>query len=658
MLLCAIALSPASGCEDSQAQQRADLQKTIEEATERLGVAAAKRIDPDRQDQVRRDLNELITKLSRTTHGEPGQRAAASRLAGNAHRTLASIDLTRIERLEAEHRARRWVVGGMIDAALALEAVAAAQEAIDTDREQVKLADDREAAGAQLQEHSEHMATLDGPIAELQRLNRDDRARAERLRDEAGQLLSEASELGPSMGYTTFERSLDLDRQADQIEYEVLRRELELRFILEPERDVAQSRIEQARHRMQTDDGAREGLENETQAMSAEARATRMSIDELGEQIATAVSEIEQASTGTLADLYDRAGSNLEKAASKTKAAATMARGEGTDAARVEAARAYQQLGDMCWLKAQGLEQDIALRVRLDDHADALGDVGASTGGGHSQASLREAHQGATEQAIAAYANAQDVFGQVSGRAARSRLEALKTKISMLQAAAAGQPVVPTPAAGDGPGPADRRDAGPDSAGPTPSGGAESPQALVEALRNATDLEALSEFSLRLTHIEFQTPEHQQLHEAMTSANRAMLELEKALKEQFGRGLMDQLGAAGGQGMMGPGGFDPAALGAADISLGEVSGDRGTMTITAGGQTKEAALIRISGRWYMDGTDDFNTLAAMAGDQTMLLQTLRSAEAAVGDLNRRVRAGEFTSPQEVMMALGQAVQGQ
>ncbi|MHC4128532.1 MAG: coiled-coil domain-containing protein [Planctomycetota bacterium] len=624
-LSCASALILACGCEDSQAQQRAEVQKIIKAATEQLSAATAVRVDMEQQDQLRRDLTALITKLSNTTGGEPGQRAAASRLAGNAHRTLASIDLTAAERLEADHRSRRWVVDGMIDAALELDAVAAAREAIDTSDEQDRLAEDRDAASAQLQEHSEHMATLDGPIAEIRRRNRDDRDQAERLREEASQLRREASELGPGEGYTTFERSLQLDRQADQIEYEVARRELELRFILEPEHDVARKRIEQARHRIETDDSARQGLEDAAQATSAEARATRAGVGELGEQIATALSEIEQASTGTLADLYDRGGSNLEKAASKAKAAATMARGEGTDAARVEAARAYQQLGDMYWLKARGLDQDIALRQRLADHAGALGSVVASPGADASLASLREAHRGAMAQAADAYRNAQDVLGQVSGRTARRRLEALRARMSALLEE---EPPPATPEVG-------RRPSAAEAPAPTADGAA-SPEALVQALRNAGDLESFTDIQLNLTHIEIETQIAGEIYEASADANRAMVELDTAMQEKLGGGL-----------------------GLPEVSLGQVSGDRAAITITVLGQPRPLELIRIDGMWYVDATDQFNAqiaqAAAMGLDETAVLTMAQTQAAAIREVVGRVRAGEFSSVPETLGALGQAI---
>ncbi|MHC4080341.1 MAG: coiled-coil domain-containing protein [Planctomycetota bacterium] len=631
-LSCAVALPLACGCEDSQARRRAEVQEIINTAAAELSEATAIRVDPARQSQVRQQLNRLITNLADTADGEPGQRAAASRLAGNAHRTLASIDLLQAERLEADHRARRWVVDGMIDAALELDTLALAQEEVDTSTQQEALAADGDAASDELGGYGQQLATLDGPITDLKRQNRDDRAQAERLREEASRLRREAADMGPAEGYSTFEHSLHLDRQADRIEYEISQRELELRFILEPEQGVAQSRVEQAQHRLDTADSARESLEDAAQAISDEARETRGEVAELSEQIEAALSEIEQSSTGTLAGLYDRAGSNLERAASKAKSAATMARGEGTDAARVEAAQYYQQLGDMYWSKARGLEQDIALGRRLSSHADALGGV---AGGATSLTELRQAHEEATGKAIAAYANAQEVLEQVSGRTARSRLEALKANVSLLQAAASGQAVAVAAVPDSG-------DQGPpvDSPGASPTvDGAESAEALVEALQNATDLESFTDIQIDLTHIELKTPVARQIYDASIAAGRALVELDKAMRENLGSG------------------FDAPA-----VSLGQVSGDRGTMTVTMFGAPQPLGLIRLNGMWYVDGTAQFDAQVAQAGamgmDQAAMLQLVQGQGAAIGEVTGRVRAGEFGSVQEAMMALGQAMQGQ
>ncbi|MHC5005984.1 MAG: hypothetical protein ACYTGF_01345 [Planctomycetota bacterium] len=630
-LSCAVALPLACGCQDSEAKRRAEVQQIITAATAELDEAAAIHVDIERESQLRQKLNQLISKLADTADAEPGQRAAASRLAGNAHRLLSSIDLVQADRLEADHRARRWVVGGMIDAALELDTVATAEEAIDTSAQQDALSDDREAASEELREHSQHMATLDGPIEDLKRQNRDDRAQADRLREEASQLRREAADMGSAEGYSTFEHSLHLDRQADRIEYEIAQRELELRFILEPEHTVARSRIEQAQYRLDNADSARQSLQDVEQAMSAEARSTRAGVAELGEKVEAALSEIEQSSAGPLTELYDRAGSNLERAASKAKSAATMARGEGTDAARVEAAWAYQKLGDMYWAKARGLEQDITLRQRLADNTTALGGSGA----GSSLAGLREAHKEAMSQAITAYGSAQEALEQVSGRSARSRLEALKADISLLQTAASGQAVDLSGAAG---GDSPAREGRPSPAPASGSGGANSPQALIEALQGATDLESFTGIQLDLTHIELKTPVARQIYDASIVAGRAMAELDKAMREKLGSGLDTP-----------------------EVSLGEVSGDRGTMTVTMFGAPQPVGLIRINGMWYVDGTAQFDAQIAQAGamgiDEAAMLQLVQGQGAAIGAVTSRVNAGEFSSPPEVMMALGEAMQG-
>jgi hypothetical protein len=308
----------------------------------------------------------------------------------------------------------------------------------------------------------------------------------------------------------------------------------------------------------------------------------------------------------------------------------------------------------MYWAKARGLEQDIAVRQRLAENAGALGGV---AGVGSSLAGLQEAHKETMSKAIAAYGNAQEALEQVSGRSARGRLEKLKANVSLLQTAASGHTVDFSAAAGDRPA---RSGGGSSAPAPAPSsGGAESPQALVDTLRNATDIAALSEFNLSYTHVEFNSPADQELYASIADANRAMLELETALQAKFGSGLMDMGGAAGGQSMMGASGFDPEDLGSTDISIGEVSGDRATMIVDLGdGQSQETQLVRVNGRWFLDGTEQFNTLAAMAGSQPMMMDTLKSMGGIAADLIRRVNADEFSSMQEVMMAFGQATQGQ
>jgi hypothetical protein len=265
-------------------------------------------------------------------------------------------------------------------------------------------------------------------------------------------------------------------------------------------------------------------------------------------------------------------------------------------------------------------------------------------------------HQNAIEEAASAYADSQNMLNQVSGRAARRRLETLRANISLLETATSGPMPAPIET------PRERREPVADApAAAAPTRGAESPEALVQALLNAEDLESLMDVAFNLTHVEITTPEDRQFYDAARESNLAFFELEKAMQETFGSGLMDQLGPMAAGQVLGQGALGGASPQAPDVSLGEVSGDRGTITVDAEGQTQELGIIRVDGRWYLDGTADFKAQAsqaeAMGVDRTMMLQMARSVGAAVGDLTGRVRAGEFDSAEQVMMAFMQAMQG-
>ena len=110
--------------------------------------------------------------------------------------------------------------------------------------------------------------------------------------------------------------------------------------------------------------------------------------------------------------------------------------------------------------------------------------------------------------------------------------------------------------------------------------------------------------------------------------------------------------AGAGFGMGGP-------LGEAQIGLGDISGNRGTILVNGAGGQQEVAIVRIAGRWYFDGVAEFAAMKQFAEQQGMSMDMMKSMSEsirrAMRTLAARVRAGEFSSAQEVLMALGQAM---
>ena len=439
--LCCIATTiiPAK-CEDADARRRDEVQAVITSASLELREATSIPLDPNEEQaaQAQQQLTALVASLSNTSGSEPGQEAAAALLAAGAHRSLAAIALAQAEWIEADHRMIRTSVHGMINTAFRLDALVQGLEAINADTEQAQLTLDRDEAQEQLHENSQQMADLDGPIGELTKKNRDDQAEVDRLRTEANGLRREATDRGRAAGFTMYEQAVQLGRQADRIEYEIALREIELRYEQQPQHNIAQARAVHAQAQIDAIDDARSSLGDLVQTSAQQAETTRAMLSDFRNAISTSIRELNQTASGPLKQLYDQATLQLESAVTKANAAAKSVKGDHADAARIEAARARQNLGRMHWSMAQGLDDHIALRQRL---AAAPSVLGADSGGAESIAELDAAREAASAQAEAAYTDALDNLGSASGRTARHNVESLRNSINQALAALSGEPI-------------------------------------------------------------------------------------------------------------------------------------------------------------------------------------------------------------------------
>ncbi len=427
------------GCQDGQAKRRAEVQQTIISASVEIQKINAVLSDPQKVDSARQQLNQIIIKLNNTGDGTRGQRAAAAQFASSVHRQLASIAEAGAMELEARQQARRTVLLGMIDAADQLEAMATALDAMDTRQVDARLVSARNVTERSLADYSRQLAELDGPIARLNTANQGDQQEAERLRENASRLRREAGNLGPAAGYGAFEESLRLDREADGVEYDLAHRELNLRYNYESEQAITQTTADRMNDRIASIDDARQTLKQLDATVSQEAATTRSRLTEVREALEAGLIEL-QASSAPLSEFYDRATSELDRAATKARAAAGLGSDYVRDAARIEAAQAYQALGGVHRTRARGLQCDVDLYQRL---SQVTGPAMASID------DLAEAYRQQLSQAVTAYESAGAELDTVSGKTGRRQLEALKATIIRLKTAAAAQ-TTEQPTTGDG----------------------------------------------------------------------------------------------------------------------------------------------------------------------------------------------------------------
>ncbi|MCZ6850273.1 MAG: hypothetical protein O7F17_01375, partial [Planctomycetota bacterium] len=435
----------SSGCEDSGAARRAEVQANLATVREKLWQSTAIASDPTPKERTAAEakLNTLLSMLADTDGAAPGQQAAASLLASNVHRKIAAMTLAGVARLESEQRRSRDVLGGMIDAAAELHAVAGSLETIDTQPQQQHLAASRQNAQARLASYGEEMATADAPIAALTNANRADQTEIDDLRAQANQLMRNANEQGPAAGYGAYEQSVQLDRNADHIQYDVSQRELEMEFALRPTRALAQTRASYTQSLIGAIDESSAAIDGLLQTFDDEARATRKTIAQLRDVIVAELGELNQTRTNELADAYQRAAKQLGAAAKEADDAARLGQGESVPAARIEAVRADLELGHMHWSAAQAWQDHAALLERVQDSSGALGSASMVSA---EITAARTAHADARDNAKNAYTSAQDQLGRITGRGAGPQLGALKQDVQTAISALSGETVDLTPA--------------------------------------------------------------------------------------------------------------------------------------------------------------------------------------------------------------------
>ena len=611
-----------AGCRDAAAERRVEVHQMIAAATNEIQSISAVLSDPKQTDESRRRFGRVIADLGNTQGAPPGQRAAAAELAAGVHRRLAAMSIDEAMKIEAELHSRRTVLLGMIDTADQFDGMAAGLEAINIDAAVATLAAVRVDTEETLAATSRQLAELDGPIAELNRDNRTDQDEAQRLRMEAVVLRREAADLGAADGYGAFEEARRIDRAADGVELRLAHRELDLRYNYEPQHAIAQIKVDRMRERLDSIDATRHALHERYATAAGEAGTTRTRLDEISSSIGAGLDEL-QASAATLAELYDDATMELDRAASKAKAAAGLADKDFADAARIEAAQAYQELGSLHRSRARGLQNHIRLLQRVAEI------TGATAG---SVETTREAHREQLSKAAQAYKNAGAELGRVSGRTARQRLEALKMTTTALETGDIVEETRPSAAPTR---PAARRSR---HAEPT-GGGAESPEALMAAM-----LDESYAHPVDLFYFGNLTPAQAGLVDAFKAGQSTQVKLVAALRERFA----DELATADRSVL--------ASIANRNVSMGAVEGDKGTLIQSVGGLEVPVEIVAIHGRWYVDAS---SMMAESASQAAVLGQSpaelMASVTAFMGELTGRIEAGEFGTLQEVDEAFTQAL---
>ena len=679
----ALTLVLSVGCEDSAAARRAEVKANIDSVNRDLWQSTASTTDPadENRTAAERNLKSLLTKLGDTEGASDGQKAEAALLSSSINRKLALMARVQADQIEADQRRRRGLLASLVNVASDLNTVASGIEDISTAQEKAHLASNRQQAQQQLVIYSEEMASADGPINAITKANKRDQSEIDSLREKATVLMRESIELGPSMGFSSYEQAIQVDRNADMIEYSVAHRDLEMEFEHQPRHDLAKNKSDLTQTVIFAIDESSNNVESLEQTFEDEVIATRKKINEIQNAISSQLTELHDARVQSLTEAYEQAEILLSAAARSANEASRSSDREQKSAANIETSAAYQELAAMHWAAAQSWQDHAQLLDRIEAASDALPNV---AGINAKQDASNEAHNKAVEAAKEAFKQAKDSLEKVTARGAgASQLETLKLDIQASIDSLSGKRITRSRSTGvTKPGAGTSRGSSTTALG----NGADSPEALVEKIKNATGLKGILSIFIDYTFIPVESNEDRMLASGIIDIAHTLIDLDSALYDQFNEGLVEMAltgisemdensGAMGGMGGMPMDmpdldfidfeNIDPQdirSISFDSVEIISVSGKRGIINITAFGDPSGPIDIRqINGRWYLFNQEmidaykqgykqGFKASGAPSSDdmgaammKAMFLQMLKPVKDAARQFTKRVKAGEFAS---------------
>ena len=470
-----------TACNDADAATRSEISQSLLKAADDAFLAGS--------DQVA--LEKVVRKLKGMQGGTPEQTSTRDRLLASIQFHIAVIEMGKLEMMDVSIRHDLLRLRSMADAAAHMSAFATAREQLSTTTNVAQLSDRREQIRSQAEQVRQQASQIDSPvIAAVEQLN----AASEdvlRLRRQADRLREEASLTTPMKRYPIIEQAIELERESDRIEAEMMRKELALDIIHRPAKDMLEKSQADLEGMLAEIDAAHDSLQETARQTAQSASNARDALRDMDAQLTQLSKDVSEKVTGKLKSDYEKIAGLLQQAQSNARKSGRNGVGrlakqeQSLLQARIELAQA-----DLGMMHIRGLDEWIRLLDVLASNVDL----------GNREAWLLEAQKAGNQRNTLAQKVTQDIDAALSSGArsstsdsTRSHLEASKALISGKEAPA--QTNTAEPAAPSAP---DSSSVSTDT-GNAPSGGYDSPQALVDAMKkvmSSGDLEQMTQFQI------------------------------------------------------------------------------------------------------------------------------------------------------------------
>lgn len=601
------------GCNDPELEKQAAFERQFNEVAAEYAKTLGGRPDllsASPSSESIDALRSVATKATGLSGGSSGQQAAARTFAASVHRTLASIELARAASLESSHEVVRGLAMSASSLAKDLDAVASASEEMDFSDSRGGTEAAKGASGQASRRLQEEVQRLEGPASQLAAEASKGTARLSELGQEVAVLLRKARESSPSAGLAFVEEAATIKTEARGVAKMAAGKQADADS-MQGQARVASAQLKGAQGVQSAASAALElinGFEADVDGGAAKCRDMARELRNTAESLMKTVAD-ERA--GALKAAYEAAAADLASAAE--------AAGDG--------------------LRNTVLSEELRMQVTQ------IAGIGAQArmlayAGGEGAAGLGELKSAAEAAITALREKSATAAGQFEGMGEDPVLAPMKNYVDGVKKLADGLTVEQLLAP-----PTVEAKAGSKQTGRSMSagGGAAGSEADLEALvaKIGAAGSGIGSARVMLDSVDDSTGAGRTMKDMMSKTIRMMEPLLAAVEEKFG-----PEGTAGLSGGMLP----TTANGA----LTKKSFD-GRTAVYTDGNGQDVNFVFTSGGWKIDLLASMPPAQAAMMEQAgpMIDMMLTPMGNAMKKLAERVRAGEFTSAEEVSGAIQQ-----
>jgi hypothetical protein len=345
-----------AGCEHEASRDQAATGSAIRNAEDALFSAG--------NDQAK--LERAIGTTRNIRSGTKQQQANRNLMLASAQVRLGQLQERLLDQAEMQMRHDMMHINTLVDAVHALQSFVDQRRTINVSQlGNVTLQSQHRLLSVKIHDLDAELQGRRAPVQAIERKNDDQMVRIRDLRRAAEALRQEQANLGPLKGFEIFKKAVAADDEADSLELEIARRQIQLDLETQPNIDTASLSNSHMKEQLNEVGEVQLSLSSLVQTHTQQADAARSLLDNMNTAINVSMRTLNEQNTGTANTAYDTARGTLEEAASDARTGARATHKDSKNSASLLQSQANILLFQIDARRLRGLEERILLLKRL-----------------------------------------------------------------------------------------------------------------------------------------------------------------------------------------------------------------------------------------------------------------------------------------------------